>query len=435
MKFYYKGKKIESVGFVGFGISNSSLYLHLKKKYPDLNFSLRIPRGENPGFSGRFFSGEGFLKGVYEDLLFFSPSIKRDGDFNGALLSSDIEYFFSSGKRRVYGISGSDGKSTSATFLSLLIENSALCGNIGVPVSNFLDYSGDVVMELSSFQLNYFSPQLYAATLTNLSENHLDFHGDFESYVRAKENIFKNSKRASISADMPYAELFARRYKPFCIYSYEKDFNSLSKEYKAERYITQSDGWIYENGRSRINAKRLLRLGEYTLKNFITAISLLDSFTGREEAVTREFVPLKHRCTRVLTRDGVDFYDSSIDSSPERCAATLSRFSKNVILILGGRDKNLPLLPLKSAIARCVRLCVLYGECGEKMMAELQDTPEIRDTGTGFCYFKGFFDAVSFAKASAVIGDSVLLSPAATSYDQFSNFEERGDEFTRIIKL
>ena len=351
------------------------------------------------------------------------------------LLSSDIEYFFSSGKRRVYGISGSDGKSTSATFLSLLIENSALCGNIGVPVSNFLDYSGDVVMELSSFQLNYFSPQLYASTLTNLSENHLDFHGDFESYVRAKENIFKNSKRASISADMPYAELFARRYKPFCISSYEKDFNSLSKEYKAERYITQSDGWIYENGKSRINAKRLLRLGEYTLKNFITAISLLDSFTGREEAVIEEFVPLKHRCTRVLTRGGVDFYDSSIDSSPERCAATLSRFSENVILILGGRDKNLPMLPLKSAIARCVRLCVLYGECGEKMMAELQDTPEIRDTGTDFRYFKGFFDAVSFAKASAASGDSVLLSPAATSYDQFSNFEERGDEFTRIIKL
>ena len=435
MDFYYKGKKIKTVGFVGFGISNSSLYLYLKERYPDLTFSLRIPHGSVPEFKGRIFAGENFLNCVFEDLLFFSPSIKREGDFNGATVSSDIEFFFLSGSRRVYGISGSDGKSTSSTFLSLLIENSALCGNIGVPVSNFLDYSGDVVMELSSFQLNYFSPHLYASTLTNLSENHLDFHGSFENYVGAKENIFKNSSHVAISADMLYSDFFSKKFKPFCVYSYEKDFNTLRQEYKAERYITQSDGWIYENGIRKLNAKRLLSFGEHTLKNFMSALSLLDSFTGRENFVISSFTPLNHRCTKVLTRGGVDFYDSSIDSSPERCAITLSRFSKNVILILGGRDKSLSLTPLKSVIPRCVKFCVLYGECGRKMMSELQDTPEIRDTGIGFRYFESFFDAVSFAKAFSVKGDSVLLSPAATSYDQFANFEARGDEFTRIIKL
>lgn len=432
MPLYCKNKKITKAGFVGFGISNSQLYEILRNEYPELDYSFRLPIGKRESFMKTCYLGADFLKNIDEDILFFSPSIKRPSLDGDVILSSEYEYFFEKSACRVFAVSGSDGKSTTATVAKCILgEDAVLCGNIGTPTCNYVDHKGDAVAELSSFQLNYFSPHVYSAVLTSISENHIDFHGSFENYVSAKENILKNAEHTALWLDTEAEERLVKKYSPKTLISYSRNFEAIAKIYGAENYLTIKNGILLINGEGLLDLNPIFKYGEYTVRNFMSAVALTIFENGDAERAVREFTPLSERCTLVKDEGGIKYYSSSIDSSPARTATTLSRFSSDVILILGGRGKGLDLYPLKDAIYNKVRAVFFYGECGFQMLSELREDERLADIY--FLYVRDFSECVEKATNYAKKGDNVLLSPAATSYDCFKNYLERGEEFKRII--
>ena len=430
MPLYLQNRKIERAGLVGFGISNAALYTYLKEKYPEIKFSFRIPSGKREPFMESFYGGDEFLKGVFEDVLFFSPSIKRP-DFTGVITSSEIETFFDRSRARIFAVTGSDGKSTTATMArDLLSSDTPLCGNIGTPAISFAEHKGDLVAELSSFQLNYFEPKVYSAVISSLSENHIDFHESFENYCRAKENILKNATRSAIWYETDAEKDLILRYKPETVLSFDGTYPHFSS---AESLISIKGSIITLNGVALLDASSLFRYGEHTVRNFMSAIALTLGNARDIEGAAQGFTPLRERCTLIKDAGGIRYFSSSIDSSPERTKTTLSRFDENVILILGGRGKHLSLLPLRDAMRDKVKAAFLYGEAGEEIADFLRREKSLSEIYLR--YDRDFTECVKNAIAYAKNGDTVLLSPAATSYDQFKDYVERGEKFKEIVNL
>ena len=417
MIFSYNGRVIRSVQFVGRGISNLAIYDYLRKRYPQLDFSFSNEECE-------------------ADIIFFSPSAKREGYFEcGAELSSDAELYFSLSPSRKLAVSGSDGKSTTATVASRLLEGSYLCGNIGIPFSTCIERTADAVCELSSFQLNYFAPRLYSSVISSISENHIDWHGSFAAYLAAKENLLKNSEHISLWADGEYERELIRKYMPQRILSIKKSFNELKGIYGDRDFITLEGGRICLNGEDLTDTECISRYGIHTVKNFMSAVALTlhEVDAERVRTVQRNFTPLPHRCELVCERGGVRYYDSSIDSTPARTATTLATFKHGVVLILGGRSKGLDFSALIPAMKGVTRAAVLYGECAEEIRSCLEKSDEFRDTDIALTVIPDFDGAVRYAARNARCGECVLLSPAATSYDCFANYRERAEAFKRII--
>ena len=190
---FLKGKPISNVGFFGLGDSNLALLEFLSTTYDGLSFTLRsdADMGEQSVFSRLFYKSEA-RRDINEDVLFLSPSVRRDtaelmgAKERGIILSSDVEFFFERKQIPVFAITGSSGKSTTATLLSLMLSSEngdfPASANVGVPMTTLLSRDGlrGTVAELSSFQLAYFTPVTERALITNVTENHLDWHTSFE---------------------------------------------------------------------------------------------------------------------------------------------------------------------------------------------------------------------------------------------------------------
>ena len=206
---------------------------------------------------------------------------------------------------------------------------------------------------------------------------------------------------------------------------------ALKEEYSFELCFTFEDGYIRQNGENFIEAKKLGRQEQHNLLNFMSAAALAHRYASPEaiQRAGREFRGLPHRCETVLKENGVEYINSSIDTTPERTVKTLSALDRRVIIILGGRGKGLPLDPLFEPLKKYAKLALLYGEAGEEIKRQL----EVQEV-CPFAYFPLFSDAVEYAKSKARASDTVLLSPAATAYGQFKNFEHRAEAFKSAIK-
>ena len=421
--FFHKGRLINRVGLLGFGLSNSTLYHLLRVKYPSLDFVFRIPSGKREPFMEKFYTGNCLFDNLSEDVLFFSPSQKRPNIKTDTVFSSEYELFFEKTGARIFAVSGSDGKSTTATMASLILGDAFLCGNIGSAACQYSERTGDGVIELSSFQLNYFTPKSYSAVLTSLSENHLDFHLNFESYALAKENLLIEATHRAVWQDTEREREIIRKYRPESVISFGK-----KREFDALNFISIDGTALSLNGEKILDLSPLFVYGEYTVKNFLSAFALTLG-NGDPEGAIRKFRPIDERCTLVKSEGGVSFYSSSIDSTPSRTATTLSRFFENVILILGGRDKGLSVEPLIGMLEKRVKAIFFYGECGKDLMEKISS----HGVEIPLKYTPDFDSAVRLARATARSGDTVLLSPAATSYDCFKDYLERGRKFREII--
>jgi UDP-N-acetylmuramoylalanine--D-glutamate ligase len=150
--------------------------------------------------------------------------------------------------------------------------------------------------------------------------------------------------------------------------------------------------------------------------------------------VAKEFSGLEHRRELVISDGGVDYYNSSIDSSPKRCVNTLNTFSERVVLILGGRSKGLDFSELVPTAINKARKIILTGEASPEIERAFLENKDYENSGVKLFKVPDFYDAIDFAMKIAEPGECVLLSPAATSYDAFRNFEERGRAFKDYIK-
>ncbi len=441
-KSFGYGDTTLTLGFFGLGKSNLSLMetlphgTHIVLRSDKAIDRAKIPKNITPQ---KIYEGKSALDDISEDVLILSPSVRRDrpelaaAQERGVILTSDCELFFERANAQVLGVSGSSGKSTTATLSHLALGGDVhgikLVGNVGVPMLNSISEGATgYVAELSSFMLEYYTPKLRRYALTNITPNHLDFHGTFEKYKEAKLRPLHLCDEGIICADDDV--LSKERYESlFGVYSIRHDIRELATKYRAELYLTLEGGYICRNGERLLHTDTLKRRDGYMLQNMMCSMALVDGIAKRDTMLSamRGFSNLAHRCDTVYSVGGVDFIDSSIDTTPERCATTLTSLGRRVVLLLGGRGKGLSYGVMLPPVLKYVRFAVLFGEEGEKFFSLL--------TGKIGCVVcKNFKEAVKLAMSVAEPGDAVLLSPACTSYDEFSSFEERGETFRSIVR-
>lgn len=355
----------------------------------------------------------------------------------GITVTSEMELFFDLCPAPIYAVTGSDGKTTTTTIVAGLLTAAGktvhLGGNIGRPLlPEILSVRPEdaVVVELSSFQLTGMQKRPRVAVITNVAPNHLDWHTDMEEYVQAKRSLIAcqqpgdrtvlnadNAYTAAFGADAPGAvSLFSRTAVP------------------AQGAYLREDGMLCmrdAGADTPVMAAAEIRIpGVHNVENYLAAICAVWGEVSpkviREYAMTFGGVP--HRCELVRTLKGVRYYNDSIGSSPSRTIAGLRAFDRKVILLAGGKDKNVPYTPLGEVARDTVKLAILMGPTAEKIEAairEYSDLPVIR--------VSGMEEAVRTACREACEGDIVFLSPASTSFDRYRNFEERGEHFRREV--
>ena len=447
--FAFKGRAIKRVGFLGFGKSNSDLYNYLRKNAAGVEYTLRqsVPLTTEVSGFDRVLLGDAWLDGIDEDVLFLSPSVRRDNrrlaeaEARGVMLSSDTELFLELTRGDIFAVTGSDGKSTTAYLTALMLgeayKGAIPCGNFGEPTSRHIDdgIGYAYALELSSFTLNYLEPKSRRAVITNISENHLNWHSSFEEYVAAKRNAFVNAEERVFCYDCPITRGVATEFPIYAVFSAERTEEELRREISAEVYVTLDRGRITLNGESTVDTSEMRARGRHNVLNVMAAMAMSSGIADPKHVirVAESFRGLSHRCEEIGSFRGIRYYDSSIDTSPKRCVRTLEAFDERVILILGGRSKGQDYRELLPAIKKHAKHVVLTGECAPEIYGILRGDSEINELKIRYALVEDFFEAVLYAATVAREGDSVLLSPAATSYDRFKNFEERGSYFRLCV--
>jgi UDP-N-acetylmuramoylalanine--D-glutamate ligase len=380
-----------------------------------------------------------FLK---QDLIVVSPGVPWDlpelaaARAKGVKILPEVEVATWFLKGSLAAVTGSNGKTTTTTLLGQILEASGLPslvgGNIGTPLISFanLDTAGLIVVaELSSFQLEAIQemrPQV--AILLNITPNHLDRHGTFEAYVSAKAQIFRNQRPddyAILNADDPVVARLAD-----AIVSHKVFF---SKEQDLPEGVLLSKGRIlYRTGnleRPLLEVNDVRLRGTFNLENVMAAAAAACKLGADFDVirkVVREFTGVEHRLEEVATIRGVEFFNDSKATSVDATAKALTAFDKGVHLILGGKDKGAPYTPLIPLMSGRVKGIYLIGAAAARIAQDLQGAVEMMECGE-------LKSAVRQAFWRAVPGDTVLLSPACASYDQFQDFEERGRIFKRYV--
>ena len=406
-------------------------------------------------------TGDGYLDGIEADWIFRSPGFRPDlpalraAVERGARLTSEMELFLEKSPAQVIGVTGSDGKSTTTTLVSLLLRRQFektcperqvfLGGNIGEPLLHRIPRMrpGDMVAaELSSFQLMTVRSPVRTAVITNITPNHLNWHTDMEEYAGAKAKILNGCGRAVLNYgnDRTFA-LGMAHSGPVTWFSREPIPETGIRP--GDEAICLRNGTIdrFRNGRWEevLPLKEILLPGLHNAENYMAAIAATEEFVTEETAaeVARTFGGVAHRLELVRERGGVRYYNSSIDSSPTRTLAALSALQdRNVVLILGGYDKHIPFEPLAEGIVRRghFRRLVITGATADSISDALDRCPGFRESGIEKEIVRGFDEAFAAAAAAAVPGDCVLLSPACASFDLFPNFEVRGEHFRQLVR-
>lgn len=447
-----QGKK--SAALLGLGRSNLALADFLLRRGFSVTARDRRPFSALPAEAAAlaargvsFVCGDDYLHDLSEDILFRTPVLRPDlpeiaaAVTRGALLSSESALFSRLTRARLLGVTGSDGKTTTATLAGLLLRAGTearieVGGNIGRPLLSLaegLAPTDVAVMELSSFQLMTPGRAPMRAVITNLTENHLNWHRGMDEYRAAKQNILAPHTTAVLNADDAGSTAFLSAHRgALVLFSVEKTHGALRARYPAAHTVTAEDGAVKIDGETVGAVKDILLPGRHNLENYLAALGLVYPFLSDPAAAFAEvaghFCGVAHRLELVGEVAGVRYYNSSIDSTPSRTAATLDALGGRPIVLCGGQDKNLSFAPLREALCRHARAVVLFGEAREKIADALGDCPfPVKKTSS-------LRQAVRVARGMAVAGDRVLLSPACTSFDEFCDFEERGNCFRTWIQ-
>ena len=418
-----KGK---SISLVGYGVSGMAMGRYLAEK--NIPFVVRSEREcvLPKGITGVF--GKSYLN-VAEDVVFRSPGVRPNKIKGGGVKCTEAIFALGLCPSFKIGVSGSDGKTTTSTLIyRMLIEgekNAFLGGNIGYPI---IDYVGKIakddylVAELSSFQLIDDSPYLDVAAVTNISENHLDWHTDMDEYVRAKGNIVKNAQRVVLNYDDHLVREL--KTKGVTYFSLMDRGELLGGE---NHFVYVSNGQICFDGHVLFPVSDIALKGKFNLQNVLCAIGCVYHIVGKEvcRLVGREFCGVGGRQEEIGTFNGVTYVNSAIDTTPTRTKNTLSVFvPERTVAILGGYDKNLNYECLRDELSQ-VKAVILCGENRDKISAVLNRRAINVNT---------IDEAVRVAQSLAADGDFVVLTPASASFDMFKNYREKGKAFERAVR-
>ena len=454
------------VAVLGFGVSNRPLVRMLadSKKCISVAVYDKKPLEELGEEAMELASlGVSFYKdfeNLTADIIFRSPGIRPDipeilsALSNGAMLTSEMESFLKYTRASTFAVTGSDGKTTTTTLTGKFLSETArtfVGGNIGTPLLDKCDEMTDgdyAVLELSSFQLMNMGVSPNNVAITNISPNHMDWHRTEQEYAEAKFNIVGNStKRLVVNAESKQTYEFGMKMlkegsvEVFFFSSVKASYSDVIGERTARaKLFCLSDNAICVNDGERV--ERILDIesiklpGKHNVENYMTAIALTYGYVDKEvyRRVAEGFFGVEHRLELVREINGVQYYNSSIDSSPTRTAAALSALDgRDIVVICGGYDKNLDYAPLADALLSSARAVVLTGATADKIYNALISNPDFSENRLTVERAESFEDAVLCASRLGKDGGCVLLSPASASFDRFKNFMERGAYFKELV--
>jgi len=403
---------------------------------------------ELAGWPISFILGGHPLELLDTDVLFVSAGVSPDipilqeAKLRGTRISSDTELFFKLCPAPVIGITGSSGKTTTTTLIGEMLQASGqktwVGGNIGWSLINSVDRimpDDLVVMELSSFQLEAMQRSPHIAVVLNITPNHLDRHQSMKSYIKAKSQIVRHQKTGDI-AILGYDNETARSLGNLT--PGDVRYFSLVTPVAQGAFVQDGNVVIREDNETHVvcAVSELQLLGQHNVENVLAACTTAWVGGATLEAIRRiatPFTGVEHRLEIVRERGGVQYVNDSIATSPERTMAALRSFDGPIILLAGGRDKNLPMDDMARLIVDKVKRLLLFGEAAPLIE---QNVLQLRPNGAGPVVqrYLTMEEAVAAAAQVAQSGDVVLLSPSGTSYDAFKDFAERGQRFKRIVQ-
>lgn len=447
-KEYIKGK---NVAVVGIGVSNRPLINFLVKlgakvsafdKKTESELGDVVTELKNKGVT--LVLGEGYLdKLTGFEVVFKTPSMRIDSEAlmkakaEGAYITSEMEEFIRYCKGKIYGITGSDGKTTTTTIISKLLMEQGyktwVGGNIGTPLFAQIEEISEkdmVVLELSSFQLMTINSPMDVAICTNLAPNHLDIHKDMQEYIDAKKNIFLYQEKNGILVVNKENKITA---------SFEDEAKGEVREFSSKQKV--ENGAYYKDGALYLGDKLVCKKDDIVIKGMHNVENYLAAFAATRDDVSVEsmkkvaetFAGVEHRCELVREIDGVKYYNDSIASSPTRTLAGLRAFDRKVIIIVGGYDKHIPFEPLANEGYPYIKELIIMGATTEKIKAVFDKLEEEKGIKVSTHIVKDMNEAVLKAKELSEKGDIITLSPACASFDMFPNFAVRGNKFKEIV--
>jgi len=439
--------KNKIVSVIGLGKTGVATANFLTRRGSRVSIMDNKPYDQLSGLKEKLLPG---IKAVYQssvplsdsDLIVISPGVDIESDFlkssrqKGTEIISEIELASRVNSASLIGITGTNGKSTCTSLINEILKEGGkktqVGGNLGTPFISLVDQEPTEyrVLEISSFQMEAtysFHPKI--AIILNITPDHLDRHESFMQYIGLKEKIYANqtkndslilnyddSNTRSLGGGCPAKQIsFSLESELECgVYVRKEKIFARINEFDGEVFalssLSRGLAWQIENVLPAVAAALLLKISLESIKK------VLGSFVG-----------LEHRLEWVCSHDGVDFINDSKGTNVGSVYKSLNTFGRPIILIAGGKDKNADFSSLKNIIKKKVKHLILIGETRPKFRSLLNGS-------FGYEESDSLKDAVHKAKKKAAKGDVVLLSPACASFDMFTDYIDRGNQFKSIVK-
>lgn len=381
--------------------------------------------------------------GVPLELPIIAAARKR-----GIEITNDSELFMQTVPCPVISITGSAGKTTTTTLLGKILTHtlsSETCtvwvgGNIGNPL---IDHVAEmrstdlVLLELSSFQLDLMKTTPHIGAILNITPNHLDRHGTMEAYSQAKLNMFRYQSENDI-AILNHEDPGTWRERSIikgkmAVFGYQRSRLDVVQAYQKDDQLILYDG---KQEHFLFNVNDIQLRGKHNILNVLAAC--LTAYCvgvplNKLRGTVRHFKGVAHRLEFVRHVNGVSWFNDSIASAPERSMAAIRSFTEPLVVLLGGRDKNLPWEKLAKLLHRRVHDVILFGEAAD-MIEPILKQQRCSSSLLQFTKCETLKEAVQLAAKIAQPGDVVLLSPGGTSFDEFKDFAERGERFKEWVQ-
>jgi UDP-N-acetylmuramoylalanine--D-glutamate ligase len=427
--------KNKKVLILGFGREGKDTFEFLRKLFPNKVFSIadKNPQVRNKKIKNvKWYLGGNYLKALKDyDVIVKSPGVpihlpEVEKAFKEGKITSQTEIFFENYKGKIVGITGTKGKTTTASLIYKVLKEGrlkvSLAGNIGKPVLNYLISSKEneiFVYELSSHQLYNLKISPHTAVFLNIYPEHLDYYKDFNEYLMAKANI-----------------TLWQAKNDFLIYNFrDKNVRKIAEKSKAKKIPIKN----YSNVLKNIGIKKIPFYGEFYGLNVACAIEVGKVFGIKKEKIKRaieNFKPLPHRLEYVGKFKGIEFFNDSLSTIPQTTIAALNSLGNRVqTLILGGFDRGLDFKELvKEILKRKIKNLILFPETGNRIWQEILNQVKDDKNLPKTILVQNMKDAVKLTFDLTSKGKICLLSPASPSFGIFKDYKERGNLFKKYVK-
>jgi len=451
--------KEKKVLILGLGREGESSFKFLRKLFPNKTIGLadkknfqQLPKNIQKLLKNdrrvKLYLGERYLDSIRKyQIIIKTPGIPKKLLIpylnKNHILTSQTEIFFENYRDQIIGITGTKGKSTTASLIYKILKNggkkAVLLGNIGKPAFSFFDplsffekkkIKNLFVFELSSHQLQDLKISPRVAVFLNIYQEHLDYYQNFQEYLRAKTNITRWQTKNDyfvFNYDFGLLKKLSKTTKAKTI--------PLTKTNKIKKGCYLKNGAIYYQDVKMVNLSKIPLVGEYYLYNVMAAIAVANIFNISPKIIEKsikEFQPLKHRLEFVGVFKGIKFYNDSLATIPEATILALKALKKVHTLILGGYDRGQDFSKLiKEIFQSNIRTLIFFPDTGTRIYKLLQNNPKRKIK----CFFaKSMKEAVEIAYQNTDKNTICLLSPASASFGLFKDYKHRGNLFKKYVK-